>query len=117
ADRSPMPFPSENPRELGTSGLRTCHFGLVDLLSALFEGFGKLAERLVEHRSHQQAEHPAGKLVGDEEADLASARIRLEAPAVLEIAERPVDIFDKDLEIGGVQRHAAGEGLADRLVA
>jgi 2-C-methyl-D-erythritol 2,4-cyclodiphosphate synthase len=89
----------------------------IDHIRAALEGLGEFAESLVEHRAHQQAEHAAGEFVGDEEADLTAALDRLEGPAVLQIAERPIDIFDQDLEIGRVERDAAGEGFADRLVA
>ncbi|MCY1243894.1 hypothetical protein D9M72_569340 [compost metagenome] len=40
-----------------------------------------------------------------------------EAPAVVEIFERPVDVFDFDRALGLVQQHLRRESLADRLVA
>ena len=41
--------------------------------------------------------------------------LRLEGPAVLQIAERPLQIFDHDLQVGTVQRHPAGEGFPHQL--
>ena len=51
------------------------------------------------------------------EIDLASARSRQKSPAVLEVAEGTIEIFDEDRRRGGIQRHARLEGLTDRAVA
>ncbi len=69
----------------------------VDLAGARLEGVGEHAEGAVEHRAHQRAENAALELVVDEEIDrTAAVGGLLETPAIVEIFERAVDIFDVD---------------------
>src|SRR5271155_2025429 len=91
----------------------------VDRVRALFERAGESAESDVEHRAHQRAARAAFDLVVDEETDARTLALDLvlERPDVFEMAERPVDIFDPDLEAGLVERDAARESLANELVA
>jgi len=70
----------------------------------------------VEHRAHQHREHPTPELVGDEESDDAGIiGFRLEGPAVLELAERTLQIFDHDFQVRTIERHPACKSLADKL--
>ncbi len=85
------------PRHLGAD------LPAIDEIGPFFERLGEFAERLVEHRAHQQPEHAAGEFIGNEEGDLASGFMRLEGPAVFQIAEGPIDIFDQNLEIGRIE--------------
>ena len=88
----------------------------VNHVGALFERGGKTLERGVEHRAHQHRQHPALEFVGEEKPDVAVGfGFGLEGPAVLEIAERPLQILDHDLQVGAVQRHPAGEGFPHQL--
>ena len=68
-------------------------------------------------RAHQQRQSAALEFVVDEKFDLASLLAGgVKGPAVLHAAKGPVEIFDQDLEVGPIERGAAGEGLADHLV-
>ncbi len=40
----------------------------------------------------------------------------IETPAIVEIFERPVDIFDVDCPFRGIEQNLRGEGLANGLV-
>src|SRR5829696_1958410 len=88
----------------------------VDFVGPLLEGLDEGPEGLVEDRAHQETEGKTLEFVGDEELDLAPRAQRLQGPAVLQIAERPVHIFDKDTQPRAVERDAAREGLVDLLV-
>src|SRR5215467_8469770 len=90
----------------------------VDPIGAPLEGRGEAPEGGVEHRAHEQLERPALELVGDEELDVAGLLAgRMEVPAVLELAERALEILDMDLQIGPVEGDAAREDLVHELVA
>src|ERR1051326_749419 len=85
----------------------------VNLIGALLEGRGEAPEGDVEHAAHQHAKHSALELVVDEKLDVACLFVGgLEPPAVLHAAERTLQIFDQDLQLGPVERDAAAEGLA-----
>ena len=61
-------------------------------------------------------ERAAAELVVDEELDLAGLLAgRPEGPAVLHVAERPLQIFDQDLQLRPVERDAAAKALAHQL--
>src|SRR6187551_2186150 len=86
-------------------------------VGTLFEGPGEAAERHLEHGAHQQSECPALEFVGDEKIHVAQALCdRMERPAVLHAAEGSFEIFDQDLQIGTIERYAAGESFAHKLV-
>src|SRR3981189_3148605 len=84
----------------------------IDLIGTLLERRRQPRKRRVEHRAHQHAEHAALELILDEEADVAGLiAVRLEGPAVLERAERALEVLDQDFEVRPIQRHLAGEGF------
>src|SRR5689334_14205327 len=90
----------------------------VDLVGARFKGGREAAKRYVEHRTHQHRQHAASKFVVDIKLDLAGLQAqRPEVPAIFHMAERATEILDQDLEIGAVERNAAGEGLPHELVS
>src|SRR5438309_1831161 len=100
-----------------TGGLLAATLTEIPGSSDVLERFGEFAERDVEHRAHQGPEHPAAELVRDEELDLAGVlRHRVKNPMVLHLPERAVEIFDQNAQPRPVERHFAGEGLADHLV-
>ena len=69
----------------------------VNRVGALLEGLGKHPESPVEHRAHQGTENAALEFVVDEKVDRTTARARVfETPAIVEIFERAIDIFDVD---------------------
>src|SRR4051812_47553047 len=69
-------------------------------IRALLERSGKALEGGVEHGAHQQRQHPALELVGQEESDIAiGLGSRLEGPAVFKVAERAFQILHHDLQI------------------
>src|SRR3984957_15683957 len=72
----------------------------VDYVGAPLEGACEFAERGVEHRAHQRAEHPALELVVDEKAHARALpfSVILEGPDVFEPAEQPVDIFERHVQ-------------------
>src|SRR5436305_2529198 len=89
----------------------------VNLIGPALERLGKAPERSVEHRAHQHGEYAALELIGDEKLDLARPFARgVKVPAVLHPAKRAVEVLNQDLQVRTVERHAAGEGLADELV-
>ncbi len=84
----------------------------------LLEGLGELAEGLVEHRAHQQAERAAAELVGDVELDRCSRRCSSwKVQRFSRWRNGPSMYSTRIFSCRPVQRDAAGEGLADRLVA
>src|SRR6516165_6872199 len=88
----------------------------INPVGALFERRGETLEGCVEHRAHQQGQHPALEFVSDIKPYLAGiVGLWLEGPTVFELAERPAQIFDQNVQIGTVQRHATCEGFADQL--
>src|SRR6185437_11811065 len=65
----------------------------INNIGAFFERRGKALEGGVEHGAHQERQHPAFEFIGEEKADVAVGfRFGFEGPAVLEIAERPLQI-------------------------
>src|SRR4051812_25435553 len=88
----------------------------VNLVRTLLEGFGKAPERFVEDRAHQEPEREALELVVDVKLDLGPGWSRFESPPVLQKFERAIHVFDDDSHARVVERHAAGEALADGLV-
>ena len=68
----------------------------------------------VEHRAHQQAERPAPELIVDEKLDRAR-RCFEEGPAIFQWLNGPSRYSTRIFSLA-VERDAAGEGLADRLV-
>src|SRR5436190_16626130 len=90
----------------------------VNLVRPTLERLGKAPESRIEHRAHQHSEHATLELVGNEKLDLACALARrVEIPAILHPAERSVEVLDQNLQVRPVERHAAGERLADELVS
>src|SRR5580704_4345199 len=89
----------------------------VDLVGALLEGRCETAKGGVEDGAHQHAQRAAAELIGDVKLDVAGTLAgRLEAPAIVQAAERSFQILDQDLQVGPVERDAAGEGLAHQLI-
>jgi hypothetical protein len=74
-------------------------------------------EGLVEDGPHEEAEGEALELVGDVELDGATGGIGPEGPAVLEVAERAVDVLDEDAQARAVEGDAGREDLVDAAVA
>src|SRR5438876_9186347 len=88
----------------------------VNHIGALLEGGRKPRKGCVEHRAHQDRQHAALEFIGEEESDVAGVvAFRLEGPAILQTAERPLQIFDQDFQVGLVQRYLTGEGLPHQL--
>src|ERR1700704_6543054 len=105
-----------SPKTARTSGRWVFCWLSVNRIGALFERRRKALKRRVEHRAHQHRQHPALEFVSEEKSDIACAvRLRLERPAVLEVAERPLQVFDENFQIGTVERPPAGEGFAHQL--
>src|SRR5882757_7699208 len=103
-------------RALLARNARSSDLAAVDLIGALLEGRGETPESCVEHRAHQHAKHAALELIVDEELDVAGRLARrFERPVVLHAAERALQIFDQDLQLGSVERDTATEGLAHQL--
>ena len=77
----------------------------------------------IEHGPHQQAERPTPELVIDVEIDdrarlaIGAGGLVVERPAIFELFERAVDIFDQYFAFSSIAGDAAGEALADRLEA
>src|SRR5262245_16353919 len=89
----------------------------IDLIRALLERRREAAEREIEHRAHEHAEHAALELVGDEELDLAGAlALRMERPAIFQVAEGSLQILNQNLQVRPVERHPADKALMDDLV-
>src|SRR5512136_1178817 len=86
----------------------------VDLVRPLHESVGVFLKRPVEHGAHHQPQRHALELIGDEELDhrprlsVRPRRLVTEAPAIVELAEWPVDIADLHLKPVGVADDAAG---------
>ena len=88
----------------------------VDHIGALFESRGETLKSGIEHRSHQHRQHPAFEFVREIKPDFAfGLGFGFKTPAILEAAERPLQIFDENFQIGTVQRHLGGEGFAHQL--
>src|SRR3974390_2921920 len=80
----------------------------INPVGALFERCGEALESGVEHRTHEHGQHPALEFVSDIKPYLTGiVGLRFEGPAVFELAERPAQIFDQNVQIGTVQRDAA----------
>jgi hypothetical protein len=95
-----------------SSRLRT-----IDLVGAAFEGRGKAPEGGVEDAPHQEAERTVAEFVGEKKLNIAGRGAgRPKGPAVIHPPKRAFEIFDKDRQLGAIERDAAGEGLADKLV-
>src|SRR5690606_10361624 len=88
------------------------------LIGPLLKRFGKFFESEIEHRSHEKTEGTALELIIDEKFDIALTSVshRLEGPAVVEIAKRPVEIFYINDVFLGLQQHLTGKCLTDKLV-
>ena len=90
----------------------------IDKISPFLKSFCEFPERLIEHAAHQQAEGAAAKFVSYLKFDERSAGPCVaERPAILEMAERAVDIFDENARRSRVAGDAAREGFPDRLIA
>ena len=76
-------------------------------------------ERRIEHAPHQQAEGAALKLISNLKLHHASSLIAplAKAPTVLQMFERPIDIFHKNFKPFSLAGDAACKPLADGLVA
>src|ERR1700682_3768951 len=93
------------PKAARTSGRRGFCWLFVNRIGALSERRRKALKRRVEHRAHQHRQHPALEFVSEEKPNIACAvRLRLERPAVLEVAERPLQVFDENFQIWTVER-------------
>src|SRR5690348_16118444 len=87
----------------------------IHLIRTALEGVGEAAEGGVEHGAHQQAERATLEFIRNEELDVAALLVdRPKGPAVVEPAERPVEVFDRNLQPRAVDDHAAREALADQ---
>src|SRR5579862_2300452 len=96
---------------------RSSRLAAVDLVGAPFEGGGEAAERGVEHAAHHHGERAAAEFVGEKELDIAGIIAgRNETPAIVHAAERAFEIFDQDAKLRAVERHPAGEGLANESI-
>jgi nicotinamide-nucleotide amidase len=84
--------------------------------STLLERADHAAERGAEHLPRQHFEHPVLEGEVDREVDRASLLLRPEPPAIAQIFERPVEIFDVD-RLRPLLGHPAGEGLTQPLEA
>src|SRR5436190_17053297 len=79
----------------------------INLVRPLFESRGEAAEGSVEHGAHQQRQRAALELVGDGKLDVTDMIADgVKQPPVFEIAERPFQVFDQDLQIGAVEGDA-----------
>src|SRR5665213_2249487 len=89
----------------------------VDFIGAPLESNGEFAEGGLEHGAHQYRQRPAFEFVVDEEFDFAGLIAgRREGPAVLQAAERAVEILDQNFQRRSIEGDAAGEGLLDQFV-
>src|ERR1700722_5931400 len=101
AEPGPMPTGKVDPgseshhfmmRRVG--GTRSTPLPVHDI-RALLERRRKTRKGCIEHRAHQDRQHPALEFVGDEKPDVAgSLALRLKRPAVFQIGERPPQIAD-----------------------
>jgi len=73
----------------------------------------------IEHAADKQPERPAFELIGDLELDKTGRAIVLidEVPAIFEMFERTVDIFDEDARGLALAGDPAREGLPQGFVA
>ena len=87
--------------------------GAVERLGAPLEGADDPQHRLVEDEADQLLQDRRAELEVDEEVDLAGpVAVGDEAPVVLQVAERPLEILDVDGARLRAQRHPAAESLA-----
>src|SRR5512143_322692 len=95
----------------------SCRLSPIDGVSALLERGSEAPKGRIKHRTHQDGERTAFKLILDEKFDITRVSARgMKGPAVLEPLEGTVEVFDNDFEIGPVKCDAAGKCLTNDLV-
>src|SRR6516164_7067580 len=89
----------------------------IDLVSPPLERRGKAAESDIEHGSHEETERAAAKFISNEEFhDAGLGAGRMKDPSILEPAEGSIEVFNKDVQAGPIERYAAGERLMHEFV-
>jgi hypothetical protein len=84
----------------------------VNNIGTTLEGLHEAAECDIEHRTHQQRQSPACKLIVQIEPDVAAAvRARLKCPSGSQLTQRSIRRPDQNASISAIERNTAYEGF------